>query len=68
MWQDPRPSDVFVVDPEAGRLRFGDGLRGRRPPPGARLVAHYDFCEGARGNVAAGAITSGPALPPGFKP
>ncbi|GJH13041.1 putative baseplate assembly protein [Caballeronia novacaledonica] len=67
-WQDARPSDVFTVDPEAGLIRFGDGLRGRRPPPGARLVAQYDRCDGARGNVAAGAIKSGPALPPGIKP
>lgn len=68
VWQDPRPSEVFVVDPEAGTLRFGDGLRGRRPPAGARLVVHYDTCDGARGNVPAGAIASGPALPPGVKP
>ncbi|HEV8474658.1 MAG TPA: baseplate J/gp47 family protein [Methylomirabilota bacterium] len=68
VWQDVRPSEVFVVDAEAGTLRFGDGLRGRRPPLGARLVAHYDTCDGARGNVPAGAIASGPALPPGLKP
>lgn len=67
-WRDPRPSEVFLVDPEAGVLRFGDGLRGRRPPAGARLVAHYLTCDGARGNVPAHAITSGPALPPGVKP
>jgi hypothetical protein len=68
VWEDPRPSEVFLVDAEAGVIRFGDGLRGRRPPRGARLVAHYDTCDGARGNVAAGAITSGPSLPPGLKP
>jgi predicted phage baseplate assembly protein len=68
VWNDPRPSEVFVVDPEAGTLRFGDGLRGRRPPEGARLVAHYDTCDGARGNVPAHAISSGPALPPGIRP
>jgi len=67
-WQDLRPSDVFLVDAEAGVLRFGDGLRGRRPPPGARLVAHYDICDGARGNVPAGAINGGPTLPAGIKP
>ncbi len=67
-WQDPRPADVFVVDAEAGLVRFGDGLRGRRPPPESRLVVHYDTCDGARGNVAVGAITGGPALPPGIKP
>ncbi|MCW7541374.1 baseplate J/gp47 family protein [Aquabacterium sp. A7-Y] len=68
VWHDPRPSEVFVVDAEAGTLRFGDGLRGRRPPAGARLVAHYDSCDGARGNVPEHALTSGPTLPPGVKP
>jgi len=68
VWLDQRPSDVFVVDAEAGTVRFGDGLRGRRPPLGAQLVAHYDICDGARGNVAAGGISSGAGLPPGLKP
>ena len=68
VWQDARPTDVFVVDAEAGSVRFGDGLRGRRPPFGARVVAHYDTCNGARGNVAPGAIKSGPGLPAGIKP
>ena len=68
VWQDARPTDVFVVDAEAGSVRFGDGLRGRRPPFGARVVAHYDTCSGARGNVAPGAIKSGPGLPAGIKP
>jgi hypothetical protein len=68
VWQDARPTDVFVVDAEAASVRFGDGLRGRRPPAGARLVAHYDTCDGARGNVAPNAIKSGPALPAGIKP
>ncbi len=68
VWQDARPSEVFVVDAEAGTVRFGDGLRGRRPPVGARVVAHYDTCDGARGNVAPSAIKNGPGLPAGVKP
>lgn len=68
VWKDERPTDVFVVDAEAGTVRFGDGLRGRRPPAGARVVAHYDTCDGALGNVAPGAIKSGPGLPAGVKP
>lgn len=68
VWKDERPSTVYLVDPEAGTVRFGDGLRGTRPPAGARIVAHYDICQGARGNVAAGALASGPTLPPGVKP
>ena len=67
-WRDLRPSEVFAVDAEAGSVGFGDGLRGTRPPAGARLVARYDICDGARGNVPAGAIAAGPALPPGVKP
>ena len=61
------PTDVFAVDPEAGEVRFGDGLRGRRPPPGAILRASYDYGLGRAGNVARGAITAAPALPAGFK-
>lgn len=62
-----RPTDVYLLDAEAGTVRFGDGLRGRRPPIGSRVVAQYDVCDGRAGNVAAGAITSGPALPPGVR-
>lgn len=62
-----RPTDVFLLDAEAGTVRFGDGLRGRRPPIGSRILAQYDVCDGRAGNVAAGAITSGPALPPGVR-
>jgi len=67
-WTDQRPSEVYLVDPEAGTVRFGDGLRGRRPPRGAAILAQYDICEGRAGNVAAGAINAGPGLPPGVKP
>jgi len=59
-------SEVFELDPEAGLLRFGDGLRGTRLPQGARVYASYQFCQGAQGNVAAGAISSAPQLPSGF--
>jgi hypothetical protein len=60
------PSAVFALDAEAGTLRFGDGLRGRRPPLGALLRASYDHGLGRAGNLGRGAITSGPALPAGF--
>jgi hypothetical protein len=66
-WVDERPSRVFVVDAEAGVLRFGDGLRGARPPAGARVLAHYEVSGGAAGNLPAGAVQGGPALPPGVK-
>ena len=59
-------TDVFELDPEAGVLRFGDGLRGRRLPLEARVFASYEFCQGAAGNVAELTISSAPQLPSGF--
>jgi hypothetical protein len=44
-----------VVEPEQGgvaRLRFGDGLNGRRPTPGAELLASHRVGGGALGQVA----------------
>ena len=63
---DLRPTDVFLADHEAGLIRFGDGLAGRRPPAGARLIASYLYTEGVEGNVGPGAIKGGPLLPAGF--
>lgn len=60
------PADVFAADHEAGVLTFGDGFRGRRLPFGARVFASYEFCQGAAGNVPAGAINSAPTLPSGL--
>lgn len=57
--------NAFVLDPESGVIRFGDGLRGRRPPFGAMVRADYDYGLGRLGNVGAGMIQAGPALPPG---
>jgi hypothetical protein len=31
----------FVVDRDCGRIRFGDGSSGRRPPAGARFRVAY---------------------------
>lgn len=59
-------ADVFLVEDEAGRLRFGDGLHGARPPKQARLWADYDVTVGVQGNVGAESIKSGPNLPPGI--
>jgi hypothetical protein len=58
--------NVFVCDAEAGEVRFGDGMRGGRPPLDAEIVVDYDYSEGREGNVNEGAIKSGPSLPPGF--
>jgi len=61
----PRPSRVFALDAEAGTIRFGDGLRGARPPRDAALRADYDTAVGAKGNVGRGSIAAGPTLPSG---
>lgn len=48
---------VFTVDRESGEVRFGDGVRGMRPPRGANIQASYDFGGGSKGNVGIGSIT-----------
>lgn len=61
---DPR---VFKVDAESGRITFGDGLRGKRPPAGAVLFAAYAYGGGRAGNVGVGEVKSSAALPAGFR-
>lgn len=47
----------FVVDPEAGRIRFGNGVRGLAPQIGQRIrVTEYRHGGGVAGNVAAKAV------------
>jgi hypothetical protein len=58
---------VFMLNAESGEIRFGDGLRGARPPLGATLRADYDYSVGREGNVNAGSINASPALPAGIK-
>jgi hypothetical protein len=59
--------NVFMLNRESGEIRFGDGVRGRRPAAGATLRAEYDYGVGAAGNVGAGSINTSPTLPAGFK-
>lgn len=50
---------AFVAEPEEDgsvTLRFGDGVHGAIPRPGAQLAASYRLGGGARGNVGAGSI------------
>lgn len=63
----PGPAKVFALDAEAGRLTFGSGDRGARPPFGAKLRARYDFAAGAAGNVGADQIGVGPQVPAGLQ-
>ena len=58
---------VFYLDAEAGRIRFGDGLHGERPPLDARITVSYDYGAGIAGNVGAETIKTAPALPAGIK-
>ena len=55
----------YTVDPEAGQVCFGDGVRGLVPPLGVRIrTGGYRYGGGRAGNVAAGAINKadGPAV------
>ncbi|MCP4568671.1 MAG: putative baseplate assembly protein, partial [FCB group bacterium] len=47
---------VEMEDDGTARLRFGDGVRGRRPAPGMRFSAYYRVGNGAAGNVGRDAI------------
>lgn len=50
---------VFQLNPEAGTVRFGDGVRGRIPGRGARIkIALMRAGGGQVGNVAAGVLTA----------
>ncbi|MEJ2862575.1 baseplate J/gp47 family protein [Actinomycetospora flava] len=58
---------AFTVESEAdgtSRVRFGDGVAGRRPDPGSSLRAYHRVGGGSAGNVAAGALTT-PLAPAG---
>jgi predicted phage baseplate assembly protein len=58
----------FLVEMEPGavaRLRFGDGINGRRPSGGSVPVASYRVGGAQRGNVAAARLTV-PLLRPGL--
>ncbi|WP_108258747.1 putative baseplate assembly protein [Mangrovicoccus ximenensis] len=53
------PSDGhYLLDPETGRVTFGDGRRGRIPVAGAQIVAQrYRHGGGAAGNVPEATVT-----------
>jgi Baseplate J-like protein len=54
------PDDqVFTLDAESGQVRFGDGLRGVRPPFDRRILVSYEYGGGPQGNVGIGAIKAG---------
>jgi hypothetical protein len=59
------PDDrVYVLDPEAGLLYFGDGVRGRVPGLNARIVApSYRWASGASSELPVATVTKGENLP-----
>jgi hypothetical protein len=42
---------VFILDPEAGTIRLGDGQLGAQPPAGEGIVASYRQGSGSAGNL-----------------
>jgi len=61
-------STVFVLDPNAGMITFGDGRAGRVPVADAQITARKTrIGGGAIGNVAAGKITALKGKLRGFK-
>jgi hypothetical protein len=46
--------EVFTVEPETGVVQFGDGVQGRRPPAGARIIVSYRHGGGGAGSVPVG--------------
>jgi hypothetical protein len=63
----PEEARVFTLDPATGEIRFGDGLRGARPPRGSVIQASYEYGGGRDGVVGIGALTAGSGLPPGIR-
>ena len=46
------PSDeIYTLDPDDGKITFGDGQRGQKPPTGERIQATYTYGAGIDGSV-----------------
>lgn len=63
-----RSAKVFTLDPEAGIVRFGDGVRGYRPPAQRRIRATYRHGGGVAGNVGPNTITGLASGDPSYAP
>lgn len=54
-----RGEKVYALDPEAGTIRFGDGMRGLAPALGRAIhVAHARTGGGSDGNLPAGSLSA----------
>ncbi len=61
-----RDDAVYVLDGEAGQVRFGDGVRGRVPGAGRAIrIARMRAGGGAHGNLPAGSVSALAGLGPG---
>ncbi len=64
-----RDDPVYQLDAEAGRIRFGDGIRGRVPEAGRRIrVAELRAGGGAAGNLAPDSLQAIEARDAGGRP
>ncbi len=63
LWRATQDDRVYVLDPETGAVRFGDGVRGAQPRVGALVRVWYRQSAGAAGNVAAAWVGSWPPHP-----
>lgn len=57
-WDRVGPHDrTYMLAPETGQITFGNGMHGRVPPAGAKILAQYQIGGGVAGNVAADVLT-----------
>jgi len=50
--RDAKPDDaVFVLDPQSGSVRFGNGVHGAKPPVGSNITISYRDGAGSSGNL-----------------
>jgi hypothetical protein len=53
-----RPADRhYTLERTSGLLRFGNGVQGMVPPPGAPVAVSYEYGGGTSGNVPAGTVS-----------
>jgi hypothetical protein len=57
--------NVYTIDRRTGKIQFGNGLRGARPPFGSIIRVSYDYGGGPAGMVGIGSIKKSPSLPAG---
>ena len=67
LYSASRDDRVYTVDPEAGKITFGNGINGFRPAAGRNIRVTYEYGGGLVGQVEIGQINKGPKLPGGFK-